>query len=255
MSKVSKFLRLAQKSLSDNAPAILTGLGVVGVVTTAVLAVRATPAALRDIADAESEHDREITNVEKVRLVWIYYLPAAGVGISAMACIIASHSISTRRQAAVATLYTLSETALREYQEKLVEQIGPNKARKVDTDVNADRVTRAVNDPTSQIIITGTGDHLCFDTLTGRLFKSNVEKIRRAQNDINAQCINDMYASVNDFYRLIGLPVVGLGEEVGWRADGGMLDIQFDTHLTDEGPVLSIEYTKHPIRGYHRVND
>ena len=43
----TKFIKDAQKAIVKRSPEILTGLGVAGLVTTTVLAVKATPKALR----------------------------------------------------------------------------------------------------------------------------------------------------------------------------------------------------------------
>lgn len=246
-------IKTVGKTLSDHAPAILTGLSVVGTVGTVVLGIRATPHAIRDIMDAESERTEPLTNVEKVRLVWRDYIPTALSGVATVGCILGANSIHAKRQAAAIGLYTLTDTAFREYQSKIVEQLGEKKERKVRDDI---AIEAAEKSPPvkSKIIMTGKGQHLCRDSLSGQYFMSDIEAIRKAQNDINAQCINDMYASQNDFYRLIGLPPNVFGEEQGWRSDH-MLDIEFTSYLSeDDVPALLLNYRLEPIRGYYKIN-
>lgn len=242
-----------KKVLSDNMPLLLTSAAVAGVVSTTVLAVRATPQSLRDIWDAESDLDRKTTIWEKTRLVWKYYIPAAVVGGATIASVIGAQSLNTKRQAALVGLYSLSNQAFVEYKDKVVEKLGEKKEKDIRDEVMKDRVE---NDPpkSSEIIITGKGEHLCYDSITGRYFKSDIEKVRKAQNDINHTCLNDMYASLNDFYRLIGLPVTAYGEEIGWRYDN-LLDISFSSHVTEDGePALCLDYAMDPIRGYYKMN-
>ena len=63
-----------------------------------------------------------------------------------------------------------------------------------------------------------------------------------------------MYASHNDFYRLIGLPGTTYGEEVGWRTDN-MMDLEYSSHLAEDGrPCLCIEYHVAPVRNYYKIN-
>ena len=101
-----------------------------------------------------------------------------------------------------------------------------------------------------EVIITGSGEVLCYETITGRYFNSSVETIRQAQNTLNAEMLNEMYVSLNDLFREIGLPVTGYGEEVGWTVDK-QLDIQFSTVLSDDGrPAVAIGYNYTPIKGY-----
>ncbi len=105
-----------------------------------------------------------------------------------------------------------------------------------------------------EIIITGNGDLLCYDTLTDRFFMSTREKIGKAENTINAQCNHGMYASMNEFYALVGLPSTEYGEEFGWTSDH-LMDIQFSSHLSsDDRPALAIRYQKNPVRGYYKIN-
>lgn len=251
MNKITTVIQNGQRVLKRNSPAILTAIGIAGVVGTAVLAVRATPEAVRRIQDAESEQLDPITNLEKVKLTWTLYIPATVSGIVTVASVLGAHTISTRRNAALLSLVTLTETTLREYQAKVVEQIGKNQEGKIRDAVIQDRIDS--NPPvTSEVIITGDGNTLCWDSFSGRYFQGNIESIRKAQNDINSQTIHQQYASQNDFYRLLNLDPTAFGDEYGWRNDN-MLDIRFSSHLTPEGkPALAIVYHIEPVKWYYK---
>ena len=94
-------------------------------VTTTVLAVRATPKAIELIeAKKKEEQVDSLPPVEVVKTAWKCYLPATITGVVSMACIIGSCSVSARRSAVLATACKLSETAFTEYQDKVVETIG-----------------------------------------------------------------------------------------------------------------------------------
>lgn len=248
---VSQSAKHIKVLLSDNSPNILTAMAVAGLASTTIMAVRATPQAVIDIQHAESEFPEKLTGKEKVQLCWKYYIPASLVGASTVACIVGANSVSNRRNAAIMSVYSLTDTAFKEYKNKVVEQLGENKEQKVRDAVAEDHVKA---NPVSQneVYVTGNGDVLCYDDITGRYFNSTMETIRKAQNDINAQCINDMYASLNDFYRAIGVPLSGLGEELGWSVDN-MLDVKFSSMIADnDKPCLSINYDRQPIRGYNK---
>lgn len=248
--KLDRLVKSAGDFLSRNSPAIFTAVGVAGVVSTAVLAVRATPHALSAIWDAESGGDKA-TPIDKVQLTWRLYLPSAVSGALAITAIIAAHNTHTKRNAAIMSAYTLAERAYQEYREELVKQEGENKDRKIRDAVAEKRMSL---DPVanSQVIITGEGDSLCYDSISGRYFKSNIEHIRKAQNDINHSVLNHMYVSHNDFYRAVGLDAVSLGEELGWTTSN-MMEIEFSSHLSDDGrPCLYLDYTVAPIRNYYK---
>ena len=248
--------------IADKSPTILTVMGVTGLVGTVVLAVKATPEAMRRIEDEDALRGSDdpmyyaqkispMSKLDHVKAGWKPYIPAALSGAVSIACILGANSVHNKRNAAVIGLYTLSESAYKEYREKVASTIGDKKEREVRSEIVKDHI---LENPArnTEIFVTGTGDQLCYDDLTGRYFMSSAEKIRKAQNDVNATCINDMYASQNDFYRLIGLPPVALGEEVGWRPDV-MMDISFDSHLdADNKPCLALVYRVAPIRGYYK---
>lgn len=258
MGKIDILAKTGRRLLKENAPTILTGLGVSGLLATVILAVRATPEATQrlqrltdDMEEAYQAGGPEpllIRPRDVVKINWDLYVPAAIVGGTTALCIIGANNISSRRNAALISLYTLTERAYGEYREKVVQTIGENKEARVRDSVAQDRVIAA--GPSTTII--GAGNIPCFDSFTGRYFESTVETIRKAENDINRQCINDMYASQNDFYRLLGLPQVAVGEEVGWTTDN-VLEVQFSAVLDEDRPVMALEYRKQPKINYTRV--
>lgn len=252
---MNEFLKKLKVLVADNSPLILTYLSVAGVVTTTVLAVKATPNAVDKLSkvkwDAES-NNKQVQSKEVIEAVWKDYMPAAVSGAFTIACIIGAQAINMRKNAAVVSLYSLTETALREYQAKVKEIHGENKERKVREEINKDSIATAPM-ALSEVHITGLGEQLCYDSFTGRYFKSDIETIRRAQNDINAQVLSNNYASHNDFYKLLGLARTQFGEEAGWNLDQ-LLEIEFTSHLADDGrPCLCIEYQMNLKPNYYKI--
>ena len=126
LSKIAKGIRM---SISKHSPEILTGIGIAGMVTTTVMAVRATPKALILIEERKEEIDVDkLTPIELIKATWTCYIPAAITGGLSIICLIGASSVNTRRNAALATAYTLSESALKEYQGKVIETIGEKKS-------------------------------------------------------------------------------------------------------------------------------
>jgi hypothetical protein len=93
---------------------------------------------------------------------------------------------------------------------------------------------------------------LFFDSMSGRFFISEVEKINKAVNEINAQ-VNKYYsASLSDFYDKIGLDTTEFSNSVGWNTDE-LLEVSFiATLLSNNKPAIQISYNKNPISGYDR---
>jgi hypothetical protein len=244
LSRVQQGVKNLGGVISRNSPAILTGLGCAGVLTTAILTGRATLRA-SEILKMEAP-DEQLPATEIVKLTWKVFIPPVLVGASSIACIIGANTINTHRNAALAALYSLSETAFREYKEKVVEEIGRNKELKVRDSIAQDRVTtNPVGDRT--IIFTGNGEVLCYDALCDRYFKSSAEKIRQQVLKLNEDLRNDMWLDLNDLYYAIGLPSTKLGNQVGFDMDKGYIQVDYTGTLTPEGqPCLSIDMTVYP---------
>lgn len=248
---VQTMARQALRSLKKHSPGILTGIGVAGLLATTVMAVDATPKALRLIEEKKQELQVEKLAIkETVKTAWKCYIPSAVTAIASVACIVGASSVNARRNAALATAYTLSETAAREYKEKVVEAIGEKKEQLVRDEVAKKQLEK--NPVTkSEVVITEKGDTLCFDPWSSRYFKSDAEKLRRAINDLNYQLINDGYVTLNDFYYDIGLDETKPGETLGWDVNKGQVQFRFSSQIAEDGtPCLVLEFTNPPTYDY-----
>jgi len=252
MTLISHFKQL-EKLTIDNSPVILTAVGVVGTVGTAYLTGKATFKAAELLRAEESHHTKEWgvrhPTDEAVKLVWKLYIPPAVAGAATIAAIIGANHIHGRRAAGLAAAYSLSERAFSEYKEKVIERLGDKKEREVRDEVAQDRVrNNPVNDNT--VLITDNGEVLCYDHFTGRYFKSSMEALKRAENEVNHLILNQGYASVSDLYELLGLPITSFSDEVGWNTDK-MLSLVFSTVLSQDGrPCISIDFDLHPNRKF-----
>ena len=242
-------------ALQKHSPEILTGIGIAGMVTTTILAVRATPKALLLIQEAEEvKHQNTdasaLTPVETIKAAWLCYVPAAVTGVLSMTCLIGASSVNLRRNAALATAYTLSESALKEYREKVVETIGEKKEQAVQDAVAKERISKSPV-TNQEVIITEKGNTLCYDVISGRYFKSDIEKLKRAANDLSRRMLDEGYISLNDFYYEIALPETKLGDELGCHIDNGLVDLRFSSQLAEDGtPCLVIDYQIAPKYDY-----
>lgn len=248
--KAAKTVWLATKKHS---PEILTGIGIAGMLTTVVLAVRATPKALRLIDEKKADIPEEtIPRIEAVKAAWKVYVPAVLTGILSTICLIGANSVNQRRNAAIAAAYSLSESALKEYREKVVETIGERKEQAIRDDIAKDRITE---NPVREVIVSDRGSTLCYDSLSGRYFKSDIEKLRRIVNDLNRRMRDEMFISLNDFYCAVDNPDLGptkLGDMLGWNIDKGYIDLNFSSQLTTDGtPCLVLDYTVVPEYEYN----
>ena len=248
------------KFISRKSPQILTGLGIAGVYVTAILSSRATLKA-SEIVKGEKETrlydiqsnggdltDADLSWKDIVKVAWKEYIPAAVSSLGTVFCIIQSDRLQAKRHAAVLALYSLSETAFREYQNKTKTVIGENKEQKIRDEIYQEKVLSKPAGLEVPIIRTRHGEMLCYDAPSDRYFLSDVEKIRRLANDFNMRLRTEMSFSLNDWYYELGLPQTRLGESVGFDIEKGLLDIIFSSHLNQyDEPCLVIDYKVYPL--------
>ena len=242
---VAMFFKQAQMVVSKHSPEILTGIGIAGMITTTVLAVRATPKALKLI-----EEEKEVLGLDgeklpvkdTVKACWKCYIPAAVTCTASVACLVGASSVHLRRNAALATAYKLSETALTEYREKVVETIGEKKEKLVREKIDKDHIDR--NPVTRQeVIITNKGTTLCFDYYSSRYFESDIEQFKKAINNLNAKMLREEYVSLNDLYDELGLEHTGTGDDMGWNANRVGKDLirpSISSHIADDNRPCAV---------------
>ncbi|NLA96575.1 MAG: hypothetical protein GX838_07030 [Clostridiaceae bacterium] len=233
--------------LKRYSPAILTGIGVAGVITTAIMAAKATSNAMYALDEADCNTEEELTKKDVVKIVAPYYIPTLIMGATTIGCILGLNSIHTRRTAAIASLYSLTEASLKEYEDRVLKELGPKRSQKIRDDMAQEKLDK---NPTKSntIFETGSGDSLCYDALSGRYFRSSIESIKRAMNDFNYKLINHavLWMSVNEFYYELNLQPIKLGDLLGWNTEK-LLDIRFASKLTDKGdPCLVLDYAVEP---------
>ena len=188
-----------------------------------------------------------------IKTTWMCYVPAALTGTLSIACLIGASSVNVRRNAALATAYTLSESALKDYQEKVIEMFGEKKNEAVKDAIAKDKVEK---NPvvTREVIITEKGNTLCYDAVSGRYFKGDIEKIKKAECELNRQMRDEMYISLNDFYYEIGLRNTSIGDDIGWNINEGFIDLYFSSQLDEENvPCVVLNYQVAPRYDYQNL--
>lgn len=263
-------IKKIQKVLTRKSPEILTGIGIAGVITTTVLAVKVTPKALQLIDEAERKKavvwnnenpdydngaDRiKLTKTEIVKAAWKPYIPVVVTGVCSVACIIGANSVHLKRNAALATVYQLSTTAFNEYKEKVVETIGEKKEKVVRQNIAKDKVEK---DPVSktEVFVTGNGTSLFYDVLSGRYFESDMNKVEKAVNNLNWSMNNgnEPYISLTQLYDELGLSHTGVSDKIGWKVEDGNIELAVSAQVADDGrPCLVMDFLKAPEYGYDR---
>lgn len=244
MTQFSKWAGIVKVGFDKHAPEILTGLGVAGMFASVAFAINATPKAMKSVKEKKKELNKtKLSFGEMLQASWKYYIPTTIMLASSTACVIGANSVSTRRSAALAAAYSLSETALSEYKAKVHDLIGDNKEKEVQAAIAQDKV--AANPPSETTIInTGKGETLFMEALTGQYFRSDIEKIRKIENDLNREMRSSITISVNDVLAALGVRHAHKTyDNLGWDIDRHPLEFTRNAIVDDEmGVVVVIDY-------------
>lgn len=239
---------------SKHSPEILAGIGIAGMFAAIIFAIADTPKAMECVEEEKKKLNKEeLTATETVKATWKCYIPTVISATVSTACLIGSVKVGNKRTAALATAYSISEQAMRTYQEKVIETIGEKKEKKIREEIDRDRINR---DPVvnKEVIITGAGETLCYDRISCRYFKADIEKIRRLEAELNKQLYSEMFVSLNDFYYGLGLRSSELGDELGWNIDDGTIEFDYSSQLSENGlPCLVVGFRISPRVDYRNL--
>ena len=189
-----------------------------------------------------------------IKTVWKCYIPAVITGVMSVACIVGASSVNARRNAALMAAYTLSETSLKEYKEKVVDMVGESKEKEIREEIVKDKLEKnPVND--REVVITKTGNTLCYELMTGRYFRSDINSINAAVNELNRRMIASPCGNVslNEFFNEIGLSNTESGNMLGWNIDGGTIEVDYTWQTADNNePCCVVEYITKPTYDYYK---
>lgn len=104
MIQVPQITKNVGMFLNKNSPHILTGLGCAGLISTAVLS---GVAAIKANDILKEYKNTPLPKIEMFKLTWKLFIPAGIVGLTSIGCILGANTVNTKRNAALAALYSL----------------------------------------------------------------------------------------------------------------------------------------------------
>lgn len=258
-NNLSKAFKNFGKILDKKSPEILLGCGIAGFFSSIILVAKETPRAVKALDDLYLELDakeEELTKpkliFEEVKAVAPIYAPAAVTATLSTLCVLGSYKIGSRRTAAIATAYEITQKNFKDYQARTKEVVGDKKEEQIRQQVMQKRLDEDENKELSKEIVVTDGYVLCYDSYYGRYFRSNVEELTKIVSELNLRLRDniDNFVPLNDFYYEVGLRPVAGGDDIGWYADDGDIDLKYDTILApDKTPCLSVIYEISPRWG------
>lgn len=252
MATKPNFLTTVNAFRVKHEPEILMSMGLAGLTFSVVWGIKTTVEAVKICEELKTQKNVDkLTAGEVIKATWKKYLPIVITTGLSIPCIIMGNRVSSKRNAALAAAYTISETALQEYKDKTKEIVGEKKEKAITDAIAQDKVDKATE--TKEVVMIGDGEHLFLDSISGRYLKTDWNTIERAANELNEKALGSAFGSftLNEWFSALGLETTVIGDELGWAAPSynskGLLKIEMSTAKTKDGkPCGVIIYKTRP---------
>ena len=238
-------------------PEIMVVAGVVGVVTSTVMACKATTKVndileetrkqvddVHNVLDSDVVSADEYTNDDaKKDLAIIYtqtgvkfirlYAPSVIVGALSITGILASHKILKKRNVALTAAYATIDRSFKEYRGRVVERFGKELDRELRYNIKAQEIEEKTvdkdgNETVEKKTISVVDPNMYSDY--ARIFDNgsmgwtkdpeyNLMFLKLQQNQANDRLRAQGYLFLNDVYDMLGIPRTKAGQIVGWIYD------------------------------------
>ena len=237
----------------EKSPTILLVLGIGGCISATVIAVKETPKAVKLLEERKKELEVEKLDVkEVVKTTWKLYLPVVVTGGLAVACVIASHGINEKRRAALATAYTIAETSMLEYRDRVKKEIGEQKEFEIQDQVN-EKIEEKFSDILDYREKPKVFSPMVWirEPITGQEFYSSENLVDKIIIELNERMIDGIdYISVNEYLDALGLNQSEVFGEYEWHVlNSGTIKIRFPQHYLkreDGTPVAEMKLYSFP---------
>lgn len=227
--------------IKKNASTILTCVSAVGMIGTVVLAVRATPKAMRACTDAQVKKGRtQLTKLEVAKASAPAYLPTIAAGTGTLICLFGANVLSRRQQASLISAYAALDQAFADYRAKVISFGGKELDKAVTDAMEAEQKDKEEERP--------PWDEVQTFYLQGypKFFDRTMEQVRTAEYVLNRNFVLRGSATFNEFLRFLGVDDLGEeGEKIGWESYIGeafygyqWIDFDHVYRVTDDGMAI-----------------
>ena len=259
MNTVTRNLHRVGFKIKKHSPEILVGAGIVGVVTSGVMACKATikldevlaepkekidkiheliehPELVpegKEYTEEDSKKDLTIMYVQSAVKVVKLYAPSVILGTVSIAAILGGHRILKKRNIALAAAYTTIDKSFKEYRGRVVERFGEELDKELRYNIKAKEIEETiVNEDGTETTVTKTvnvsemgeySDYAKFfdDGCTGwtKDPEFNLMFLKDQQRYANDLLQSKGHLFLNEVYDMLGIPRTQAGQIVGWIYD------------------------------------
>lgn len=257
VNTISRSVHKAGLKFKKHSPEIMVVAGVVGVVTSTVMACKATTKVndileetkkqvddVHNVLESENVPVEEYTNEDaKKDLAIIYtqtgvkliklYGPAVLVGALSITGILASHHILKKRNVALTAAYATIDRSFKEYRGRVVERFGKELDRELRYNIKAQEIEEVTVDKDGKETVEKKTINVVDPNMYSdyaRIFDNgstgwtkdpeyNLMFLKSQQNYANDKLKAQGYLFLNDVYDMLGIPRTKAGQIVGWVYD------------------------------------
>lgn len=247
----------AMFNVKKHSPEILIVAGIAGVVTSAVMACKATMKVnevleetkeninkVHDVMADQGISEKEYSKEDSARdLAIIYgkagvkltklYGPAIALGGLSLTAIVCSNNILRKRNVALAAAYTAIDTSYKQYRSRVIEKFGENVDREMKYGIKAVQIEEKTVDENGKkktvkktVEVVNPYDYSdyarFFDVGNPNWEKDseyNLMFLKRQQAYANDKLKANGYLFLNEVYDMLGIPKSKAGQVVGWIYD------------------------------------
>ena len=247
----------AMFNVKKHSPEILIVAGIAGVVTSAVMACKATTKVnevltetkeninkVHDVMADQGISEKEYSKEDSARdLAIIYgkagvklaklYGPAVALGGLSLTAIVCSNNILRKRNVALAAAYTAIDTSYKQYRSRVIEKFGENVDREIKYGIKAVQIEEKTVDENGKkktvkktVEVVNPYDYSdyarFFDVGNPNWEKDseyNLMFLKRQQAYANDKLKANGYLFLNEVYDMLGIPKSKAGQVVGWIYD------------------------------------
>lgn len=193
-------------------PTILTGVGIVGFVGTAILVAKEAPKAetavkkaTKEKAEATGSEEAKLNAWEYVKTTSGYYWPSFALGTASTIALISAHKIDLARLGSLTLAYQASKGELKDLKNKIIQKDGKEKLEEYEKSVHEDVLTAC---PPTYIYNTGKGTTIFYEPLSATYFYSDIWYVTRALQRMIDGCKSDGTYSLDELRDDLLLPKV-----------------------------------------------
>lgn len=234
--------------LRKYSPDILTGVGIVGVVGSAVMASRATLKleplvddlrTIREGVDLKAEQDPEyVGSQERVRDLTVVYMhgavqltklygPAVSLGVASIGCILGAHGIMKRRNVALLAAYKVVEEGFTAYRNRVQEELGEDRERELrfgttthetkNEETGKKEKVKVLNRPNDWSTYARFFDQTCNNW--SKSPETNMMTLKQTERYFNQRLDIVGHVFLNEIYDALGMPRSQAGAICGWVSE------------------------------------